>query len=391
MAQLTEVIVKALKNLGGKGTLKEIFGELQQINPSPRTWPGEVRLTIEANSSDSRSFKGEDLFRRDGNGVWALRNWEGKKSAPPSIREVIIQKSVNYSIPDSIETISSYLQTIKEYREYYNPASPGWVEYIREFFHVMGFRTEDLDPRHIFLKEMVGRDSVKAIVGILDPGKNFEEMTPGMNQESRLLTLAGQYNVSWGIFTDGLQLRVINYHSPRGQGIFFWPDLEEIIENQKLERFFPVFEIFSAIKDNRTKLPPANRKQEHVTIKQPTIHRKLEPTEGTKYPEQAIRVILDNVSFEKYIENSRKMRVRPEINERWLTRIVPNDLQRNGREGAENYLAVYGRGIMAPKLIQLALKAEMEGYPEMALGFWLKAYELDTGEKVDSSQYPPLI
>ncbi len=52
-----------------------------------------------------------------------------------------------------------------------------------------------------------------------------------------------------------------------------------------------------------------------------------------------------------------------------------------GEKGAIQYLADYGRGIAAPKVVTLALCAESEGYPEMAQGFWKKAFELSTGEK----------
>ncbi|GET42143.1 hypothetical protein [Microseira wollei] len=40
-----------------------------------------------------------------------------------------------------------------------------------------------------------------------------------------------------------------------------------------------------------------------------------------------------------------------------------------------------GRGIGVSKVVSLAICAESEGYPEIALGFWQKAFELETGEK----------
>jgi ATP-dependent DNA ligase len=96
-------------------------------------------------------------------------------------------------------------------------------------------------------------------------------------------------------------------------------------------------------------------------------------------------------TFKEYLETNRKSKVKAEINERWLTRVVPKNLNEMGLKGAEQYLADYGQGIMAPKVIQLALKAEIENCPEMALGFWLKAYELETGQKADPSEYEALV
>jgi len=91
------------------------------------------------------------------------------------------------------------------------------------------------------------------------------------------------------------------------------------------------------------------------------------------------------MNFNEYIESKRvglaKKKIPQEIRERWMTRIVQRSLQKLGRSGAIQYLADYGKGIAAPKVICFALVAESEGYPEMASGFWAKAFELETGEK----------
>ena len=69
-----------------------------------------------------------------------------------------------------------------------------------------------------------------------------------------------------------------------------------------------------------------------------------------------------------------------EIVERWNTRVVPQGLHARGRAGAADYLARYGKGISAKKVIALALMAEQAGADEMAAGFWEKAYQLETGK-----------
>ncbi len=83
-----------------------------------------------------------------------------------------------------------------------------------------------------------------------------------------------------------------------------------------------------------------------------------------------------------YIESKRnaKKKVPAEIRERWNNRIVQRSLHLMGLAGAVQYLADYGRGISTAKVIGFALCAESEGYPEVALGFWQKAFELETGE-----------
>ncbi len=91
------------------------------------------------------------------------------------------------------------------------------------------------------------------------------------------------------------------------------------------------------------------------------------------------------MDFNAYIESKRlasaKKKIPQEIRERWNTRIVTRSLQTLGRSGGVQYLRDYGKGLAAPKAINLALMAESEGYPEMAKVFWAKAFELETGQK----------
>ncbi|MEG4347884.1 ATP-dependent DNA ligase [Microcoleus sp. A003_D6] len=85
----------------------------------------------------------------------------------------------------------------------------------------------------------------------------------------------------------------------------------------------------------------------------------------------------------EYAEAKRKAakKISADIRERWNNRIVTRGLHLMGEAGAVQYLADYGRGIGTAKVIGFALCAESEGYPEMAIGFWKKAFELETGEK----------
>ncbi|HLB50008.1 MAG TPA: hypothetical protein VJL59_23555 [Anaerolineales bacterium] len=87
------------------------------------------------------------------------------------------------------------------------------------------------------------------------------------------------------------------------------------------------------------------------------------------------------MAFTEYVEGTRRSvkKVPAGITQRWNERVLPRGLHRMGEAGAKQYLADYGRGISAEKVVHLALKAESEGCPEMATGFWKKAYELETG------------
>ncbi|MEG4348335.1 ATP-dependent DNA ligase [Microcoleus sp. LAD1_D3] len=85
----------------------------------------------------------------------------------------------------------------------------------------------------------------------------------------------------------------------------------------------------------------------------------------------------------EYAEAKRKAakKISADIRERWNNRIVQRELHLMGEAGAVQYLSDYGRGIGTAKVIGFALCAESEGYPEMAIGFWKRAFELETGEK----------
>lgn len=85
----------------------------------------------------------------------------------------------------------------------------------------------------------------------------------------------------------------------------------------------------------------------------------------------------------EYAEAKRKAakKISADIRERWNNRIVQRGLHLMGEAGAVQYLSDYGRGIGTAKVIGFALCAESEGYPEMAMGFWQRAFELETGEK----------
>lgn len=84
MAIWREDVRSALQNLGGQGTLEEIYDAIRQLRPNsrPPTWHAIVRRELEYNSSDSESFKKRfDLFYSVnglGAGVWGLRALEPK-------------------------------------------------------------------------------------------------------------------------------------------------------------------------------------------------------------------------------------------------------------------------------------------------------------------------
>lgn len=78
MTQL-QIIVLAIRNLGGKATYSQIYEEFEKISGTTLTQGRKagIRKNIEDHSSDSMNYKGkEDLFYSVyglGNGTWGLR------------------------------------------------------------------------------------------------------------------------------------------------------------------------------------------------------------------------------------------------------------------------------------------------------------------------------
>jgi len=69
----------ALRALGGRASLHAIYREVESRRRDgnrsvPRTLEATIRRTLEDHSSDSKNFRGVDLFTNVGRGEWALRD-----------------------------------------------------------------------------------------------------------------------------------------------------------------------------------------------------------------------------------------------------------------------------------------------------------------------------
>ena len=91
---------------------------------------------------------------------------------------------------------------------------------------------------------------------------------------------------------------------------------------------------------------------------------------------------MTNPTFQEYISSQTPdgpVKIPTGISKRWDERVVQPGL--TGTAGALAYLERYGRNIATKKVIQLALKATLEGDLEMAQGVWAKAYFLTFDEQ----------
>ena len=265
MASWVEDIIQALKNLGGQATEEQIRNEVKRIRIGqlPNSWNHIINHTLGDYSSDTSFFKGKDYFQKIDKGVWALRNQTiGSKNTnlPLTQRNTIPHY---YLPPESFEEIANILRTIKQYRDYQHPDSSTWKEYVDEFFHVLGFSTDEKNQRIMTLNLMGANHTPKAIVCYVKPGENFDEITPGLEWESYLFYVAKFHQVEWGILTDGLQLKVIHFKDQDNKEPSYWPDLDGIVCQEKLDTFCTIYKVFSFIKGNAGKSQGKQQKTPH--------------------------------------------------------------------------------------------------------------------------------
>jgi len=267
MSTWIENITLALNNLGGQATLTQIYDEVKRLRQGklPKMWQHIIQDTIYQHSSDTQKFQGNDLFRKVDKGVWALRN---HAATPKPVHQTPKQKDAvphHYLPPESFEEISNILRTIKQYRDYQHPDSTSWKEYVDEIFHVLGFSTNEKNQRLMTLSLMGTNHTPKAIVCYVKPGENFDEITPGLEWESYLFYAAKFHQIDWGILTDGLRLKIIHLKDQDNKQPSYWPDLDGIVCQEKLDTFCAVYKVFSFIKgyEGKPVISQGNQKKSH--------------------------------------------------------------------------------------------------------------------------------
>jgi hypothetical protein len=163
------------------------------------------------------------------------------------------QKLFEFSLTESFESITNLFQTIKEYREFANPDEAAWFEYIHEIFHIFGFNTVKVAQRLITLQEMGANQTPKALVCIIGPKEDFNQIVFGLDWESYLFYAARFHQVEWVILTNGLQFKVLNYATDDDKQKYFKCEFDEIIKSGRTDSFLTLYKIFYVINNNSEK------------------------------------------------------------------------------------------------------------------------------------------
>lgn len=157
------------------------------------------------------------------------------------------QTVFEFSLAESFESITNLFQTIKQYREFASPDEAAWFDYIQEIFHIFGFSTVNIAPRLIALQEMGANQTPKALVCIVGPKEDFNQIAFGIDWESYLFYAAKFYQVEWVILTNGLQFKVLNCANDLDRQKFFECELDEIIRDGRTDSFITLYKIIYII------------------------------------------------------------------------------------------------------------------------------------------------
>lgn len=248
-SKVLEEILQALSNLGGKAATNEILDEVERIRAYnfSESERGNYRSYLHIYYSKFRAPDGGPYYAKVGRGVWALNgntyiteasknNASNNSSAAAKARPQTI----------AIDDVQNSLRTIREYKDYYDPASDEWSNYIYEIFHVLGFNTEKINSRLFLLKSM-GSSSRQALVIHSHPSENETWIAPEISWKSYLYFAASHYQVNWGIHTNGLRLEIFNFKRNRMDSVAVYQNFGKIVEDENIEAFFNVYKMFNLI------------------------------------------------------------------------------------------------------------------------------------------------
>jgi hypothetical protein len=150
---------------------------------------------------------------------------------------------------DPYQEITNILRTIKEYRDYFDPESPNWREYIATLFQIFGFSTKNEETVLMELHLMGSNDNLRAIAWNICPGDDPDNMWSSTAFEKKVFPyMAESFNTQWIVVTNGLYLKIIRFKGNKKVRVFFWQDFDAIVHQEQLDTFYQIYKVFSLIK-----------------------------------------------------------------------------------------------------------------------------------------------
>ncbi len=254
MSKVIDEIVQALQNLGGQGSTGEILDEVERIRATHLSEQerDNFRSYVHIYYKRFRNASGEPYFKKLAPGIWAVN--DGTRSVEVNKVATTRSRSKEISRPRTIayDDVHNALRTIREYKDYYDPTSDEWANYIYEIFHVLGFNTEKVDNR-LFLLKAMGGSTREAIVAHSHPSENDTWIAPEVSWKSHLHFAASHYQVDWSIHTNGLRLEIFNSKRNKMVSVAVYQNFGEIVESENTESFFKIYKMFNVI-DNSSSI-----------------------------------------------------------------------------------------------------------------------------------------
>jgi hypothetical protein len=148
----------------------------------------------------------------------------------------------------SLEQMQNLLQTIKEYREYSDPDSPNWIDYINIFFHIMGFETVLINSRVGYLREINNDNSARVVIGVSLPAETIDQVTPWLSWPFLLSTISIKYQSQFGVLTNGQEIRLYDFKQDYFESNYFSANIDSIVTDSREDSLLTLFSIFSFLK-----------------------------------------------------------------------------------------------------------------------------------------------
>lgn len=172
---------------------------------------------------------------------------------------------LEFSLKESLETITTLFETIKEYRDFSTPDDiSNWFDYIHQIFNILGFKTEAIASRLLLLYPMGSDQEPRAMACLIGPEEDFESIIPELDWQSYLFYASRYHQVDWVILTNGFKFKVLNYAKDEDLKKYVQYEFEKIISKGSVDSFFIIFKLFSMINKNGDKETKSSNGNEDV-------------------------------------------------------------------------------------------------------------------------------
>lgn len=217
----------------------------------------------------------------------------------------------SFALTESFETILNIHKTVKEYRDYAQPGTTKWEEYIEEFFHIFGFSTLQQSQRIMLLSDINSNGIHQAVAGVVLPNEDKEQITTWLSWASLLSYAASHYKVDWGIVITGLEMKVYYFKKVEFTDHYFWTDLDQIICGDRSDNFFTIYKLLSYIKGrNSSPLQPTEKLCEsfhfppHSTAQQAQREKPQLPRKTSYHTSEMPKVLINILDVNQEMDNN---------------------------------------------------------------------------------------